>query len=564
MKSVLLAILLFLGFAAEARLSDGKVDFQVTSNKLIGKIVAGFHFNKEAPAVLLDGEKNRQVLKKAEDEMIFDLTGAEGRALRVSVYVCDDKKTVCEEHQYDFTPKAGKFVNLATSSTAATNEKNKTVKATKPSRKVKYNDHGFIENDLAGAEALAEKEKKLILVDFGAPWCPACVRLETEVFDTKVFKKTTQKLIKLAMSSDSLANREFAEKYKIKALPTMLVLNSKGEELYRTLDFKPADVLSKELAQALKSTVPFAELEKRAVAGNREAQQRLAEVFFNKLDMESAVKWYEKLEDKKNDPFHAYAETNMWAEKNETDAANKDAYIAILKKWLAASPQSYTAVLALNDWASLYGNEKGGASDELKQELKKSIEFMAWLESSEEKINKWFAAWPVSDFAPFQRVELLSQKLTSAQALKDEEQAKVIIGNMQNLLRAHSFDVKRPGEFMVAQSYFRQAGMSFEEEAWLMKLTQAYPDSYVYHQRLARYYSNKKDYAKALPEVLKAVELGEDVRLRNLQLLAQVQKELKQNEEAKKSVERALSLPEAKLPRYQSVAKELEVLKKSL
>ena len=37
----------------------------------------------------------------------------------------------------------------------------------------------------------AKKEKRLILADFSARWCPGCVRLENEVLGSREFKKLT-------------------------------------------------------------------------------------------------------------------------------------------------------------------------------------------------------------------------------------------------------------------------------------------------------------------------------------------------------------------------------------
>lgn len=559
MKYLMITALSLISALAWARLSDGKVTLAVENSKLVGHVASGFHFNKDAPANILVGGQESAPLKKEEKEMLFDLSKAEGKSLQVSFYVCDDKKTVCEEHKYDYTLKVGKLQSGV--APVAKKETAPQIKAAS-SEKVHVNAHDFIENNLEAALKKAEKEGKLVLVDYGAPWCPACVRLETEVFGTKAFKGATKKLVKLALNSDMAINKDFGDKYKIKALPTLLIINSKGDELYRSLDFKPTAVLSKELTAALKKTSTLTETEKKADAGDRTAQGKMADYNFNKLDFEAAMKWYEKLQDKS--PFFAYAEISMWAEKNEADKKNRDGYIQVLKKWIAQDPNSFTAVSARNDWASLYADDKKGLPEEVKTELNKNMELLPVLANSHEKAHQFFIDWKVSDLRPFEKEEILSTWLSSAKELKKDDVVKQIITQLQDLLKKKDFSVKRPGEIMTAQTYLRKAEMKAEEEAWLVKLVEAYPDTYVYHMRLARFYSRNKEYAKALPEAQKAVELGEDWRLQNLQLLAQTQKELNQKEEAKQTIERALALPQAKLEKYKALAQSLEELKKNL
>lgn len=559
MKFVLVVAVSLLSSLSWARLSDGKVTLTVDNSNLVGHVASGFHFNKDAPANILIGGQESAPLKKEEKEMLFDLSKAEGKSLQVSFYVCDDKNTVCEEHKYDYTLKAGQ---LQKSDALVAKNDGVSEKKIVSSEKAHVNSHGFIENNLEAALKKAEKERKLVLVDYGAPWCPACVRLETEVFGTKVFKTATKKVVKIALNSDLAANKAFGEKYQIKALPTLLILNSKGDELYRSLDFKPATTLAKELTTALKKTPSLMDVEKKALAGDRASQLKMADNAFNKLDFASAVKWYEML----NDPtsFYAYAETSLWAEKNEKDKKDRDGYIQVLKKWIAHDPVSYTAVSARNDWASLYEEDKKDLPEEVKTELTKNMELLAPIAISAEKSHHFFVTWGVSDYRPLEQEEILAQWLSSAKALKKDDTVKQITEHLAALLKNKDLSAQRPGEIMMAQTYFKKAGMKAEEEEWLVKLVEAYPDTYVYHMRLARFYSRNKEYSKALPEALKAVEMSPEWRLYNLQLVAQTQKELNQKEEAKKSIERALALPEAKLEKYKSLAQSLEDLKKTL
>src|SRR6476620_6242570 len=93
---------------------------------------------------------------------------------RAALYICDDAITFCEP----------RFIELKGG--ASPIPPNSQPKA---SGALRRNSHGFIENNLDAALALARKEKKLVLADFSARWCPGCVRLETETFNTARFRK---------------------------------------------------------------------------------------------------------------------------------------------------------------------------------------------------------------------------------------------------------------------------------------------------------------------------------------------------------------------------------------
>jgi thiol-disulfide isomerase/thioredoxin len=98
----------------------------------------------------------------------------------------------------------------------------------------------FTSLDLAQAEA--RKSGKPILADFtGSDWCPWCIRLRKEVFDTKLFKEWAAKNVVLLEldfprtkpqdAATKKANRDLAAKYKIEGFPTVLFLTVDGKVL---------------------------------------------------------------------------------------------------------------------------------------------------------------------------------------------------------------------------------------------------------------------------------------------------------------------------------------------
>lgn len=558
-------IILFSGFLASvsfARLSDGKVQFKVVKGVLVGDVSSGFHFNKEAPAnlVLMESKKEIEPTKKGEKGLSFSLVDVGTNSFTANFYVCDDKKTVCEEHVVAMTIKNGKVELLGLGVPV---EKVKEQPALKKGAKLEMNSHGFVDNNLAGALALAKQKKQLVLVDYGAPWCPACVRYETEVFGTKEFAKLTKNVVKLYLNADKAVNKEFGKNYNIKALPTLLVLNADGDEIYRSLDFKPTDVIAKELAPHLKKkSVNWAKLEEQANKGDQKAQAILAERAFAMLDYEGATKWYALLG--QNDSFHATSEIAVWSERFEADKAlNEAKYVEVLKKWITALPESYVALTARVDLTNVYADNKKSIPADVKAELEKNITVAQAVMSSDEKMTKMWKE-SASDYAPYYKEEVLSHLISTYGLLDKKDDTTKAVAELRKLLENKSLSVDRPGEVLAGLTYFRKVDWTAKEEQWLLDLDKAHPGTYAYPMKLARFYMRNKNYDKALPYADLAVQRGEELRFSNLKTLAEVQKELKQKDAARKSIESALALPEAKLEKYQSVTKSLEEMKKAL
>lgn len=96
--------------------------------------------------------------------------------------------------------------------------------------------------DVPQAQAQAKKDNKLVLMDFtGSDWCPWCIKLRNEVFDTQEFKTYADKNLvlvevdfprKKAQSAElKKANAALERKYGIQGYPTVIVLNGEGKKV---------------------------------------------------------------------------------------------------------------------------------------------------------------------------------------------------------------------------------------------------------------------------------------------------------------------------------------------
>jgi len=98
--------------------------------------------------------------------------------------------------------------------------------------------------DLPKALEQAKKENKLVLIDFtGSDWCPPCIELKKNVFDSAEFKKFAQDNLVLVdvdfpkrKKQDpklTAANEALSEKYKVESFPTILVVDATGKQIFR-------------------------------------------------------------------------------------------------------------------------------------------------------------------------------------------------------------------------------------------------------------------------------------------------------------------------------------------
>jgi thiol:disulfide interchange protein len=115
--------------------------------------------------------------------------------------------------------------------------------------------------DLDKAFQKAKAEKKAVLVEFtGSDWCPPCVVMRKNVFDTKEFVSEASKhfiLVELDFPNADPAmqekNKPLAMKYNVEGFPTTLLFNAQGKEFSRffSIDFPKTELILKHLRQAL-------------------------------------------------------------------------------------------------------------------------------------------------------------------------------------------------------------------------------------------------------------------------------------------------------------------------
>lgn len=95
--------------------------------------------------------------------------------------------------------------------------------------------------DVDEAVAVAKKENKSVMIEFtGSDWCPPCIAMQKNVFSKKeFFEKASEKFVLVYLDfprGDTEVrdkNMPLAEKYKVEAYPTIVLLDGEGKEFTR-------------------------------------------------------------------------------------------------------------------------------------------------------------------------------------------------------------------------------------------------------------------------------------------------------------------------------------------
>lgn len=101
--------------------------------------------------------------------------------------------------------------------------------------------------------AKAKQENKRILIDFSATWCHACKDMEkTTLRDTRIGNLMNYQFINymILVDKDSVGNK-LADKFKVRALPTYLILNPDGTEFNRIIGSAPVIEFGNKITKAL-------------------------------------------------------------------------------------------------------------------------------------------------------------------------------------------------------------------------------------------------------------------------------------------------------------------------
>ena len=108
------------------------------------------------------------------------------------------------------------------------------------------NHYPWTENPLDNI--ISNNQNKLVLLDFETDWCVWCDRLDADTYtDERVIEFAKQNLISKKIDAEKDSGPEQKIKYRVRGYPTILLLDTDGNEVDRIVGYRPPDEFLNEL-----------------------------------------------------------------------------------------------------------------------------------------------------------------------------------------------------------------------------------------------------------------------------------------------------------------------------
>jgi thioredoxin-related protein len=494
MKSLLISLFLFFPNLAANAAENFNFTLSVrTQNpqalELHARPKDSFHFNLQAPNRLSNLSPLQIIAsqKASSKELVFILP--QKGEFKAELYTCDAAQTFCRKETAYFSPTSIGGIQFVAKSGL---ENGKAV-----------DDEiidGFLQNNLPLAMSKAGKLKQNILLDFAAIWCPACLKLENDVFKSPEFKKLTDgKLVKVRVDLDWAGSGELRERYHILDVPTLVLLNSEGEELGRIHEYRPKQFYLKELEEIIsQNKISLKDLALKADQGDSKAADQVGLMAYDSLDYPKAIHYWKSTE--------RYADRLIIAQINQLDSerdtsADKTAdttknLIGKLKEAIERCPESVDRLEWSLKLAQLYGDEK--KTDALKQVAQAALsQAQRFLQKSPKPL---FSLDSSRDDVEVLPGDLYAYQARAQGFLGLDAEAKK---SWQRAIAKTKEGIRSPkdkGRRLLLVRYLKEAGLDEQIDPILADLQKLYPLEYTfYYKRAARLYK-RQGKPRNLPE----------------------------------------------------------------
>ena len=467
--------------------SGEEVEIKIVPNQ-------GLHFNLHAPQSVQAESDRLSFESKRPDLFVLRVKQAALKnSLFLQLYTCDTQETFCigQRAQLIFRGRGSDNANKQSltleqlAPVANSGEAESSGQTLDASADVnvssKVDAHGFLVNNLPLAESMAKSG--FLLIDFSAVWCPACLRFDEEVLNTKEFRNATASLTKLRIDSDWPAGEELRTQYHIRDFPTLLLTADQGRELARFHGFRPLSQMQRELREfaARKLKIPLAKIEEEAKKGNRLAMDEAGIAAFNALRMSDAVEFLEHSGAERS----RYLLAKLYLLNEKIDSASKSnqpplsdllqAKEALLSTLIRQQPMS----VDLPRWwlqAAQLAMQQGN-SFRSEKNAENAVRSAHALLRNPKRLRTEFSFDPERDEVEIGTYELWAIRAEAFQLERKPDRAADAWSRAIKILQAAP---QGAGQGLTLVRYLEKAGRENEVNAILRELEKKYPENYIF------------------------------------------------------------------------------------
>jgi len=385
--------------------------------------------------------------------------------------------------------------------------------------------------------------------------------MQTETYNKPLVQKQIGQLNFVKLNSDVAANYELSEKFNVKAIPTMIMLDKNGVETFRWLDFQtPAD-FAKSLGAELKKVDQAETTLKNAKLGDSAAASTLAFKAYNALDYAEAIKWFSLTNSEKDKKFKLAAEVSLAQQKSEEDAAAAADYVQTLEKAITMTKSALDEIRWSIDYLDQKKQAKSLSKDAQNTDLLGLIDDLL---KNPKKAQKAFVESTYGNYTGFEKEELLWMKSRLLGILEKKETKAKVDQETIALISKKKLNAERPGEVLLAIAYLREAGEIKKVDELYQMLINKYSNSYVYFEKYARFTQKNKNFEKALSLTNEALKFPEGNEPQLNLLKTQLLKDLNKKSEAVAVIDETLKAEYIQHKRFARTVKKLNELKQEL
>lgn len=199
----------------------------------------------------------------------------------------------------------------------------------------------FHEGDWASALEAAKAQDKLIFMDCYTTWCGPCKAMSRDVFpDEKVGAFFNANFINVKMDMEKGEGKELAQKFQIRAYPTLIFVDGDGKIVHKDMGAKPADRFLTLGKTAVKKFDKSAEYTVQYDGGERDAAFLLKYAYA----LQRSNKDYAKV-------ANEYLETQTDLTSKENLKAIFDLTESVDSRIFTLMTENKAAILALGDYS---------------------------------------------------------------------------------------------------------------------------------------------------------------------------------------------------------------------